>query len=147
MKLKDKNIGYIFTGAFYAFSKSIEQLKKLINEGANVIPIMSEHSYYMNTKLGQSADYIKQIKDITSKDMIIYSIQDAEEIGPKKLTDIMVVIPTTGNTIAKLAYGIADTTATVAIKSHLRNNAPVVLGISAHDGLSTNAENIRKVVK
>ena len=146
MELKDKNIGYVFTGAFYAFSKSIEQLSKLVSEGANIIPIMSEHAYSIDVKFGKSAEFVNKIKKITGNN-IIHSIQKAEKIGLKKNIDAMVVIPATGNTIAKLSNGIADTTATVTVKSHLRNNAPVVLGISAHDGLSTNAENIRKIIK
>ena len=47
-----------------------------------------------------------------------------------------------GNTIAKLANGIIDNTATMAVKSHLRNGNPVVIAISTNDGLSGSAENI-----
>lgn len=147
MKLKDKNIGYIFTGSFCTFSKAIEQLKNIVSEGANVIPIMSEHSYFMDTKFGKASDFIEQIKGITGKDTIIHSIQDAEAIGPKKMTDVVVMVPATGNTIAKLANGITDTTATMAMKSHLRNNNPVVLGISTNDALSGSAENIREITE
>ena len=46
-----------------------------------------------------------------------------------------------GNTIAKLANGIIDNTATMAVKSHLRNGNPVVIAISTNDGLSGSAEN------
>ena len=146
MNLKDKNIGFIFTGSFCTFSKTIEQLKKIVNEGANVIPIMSEHSYTMDTKFGKAEDFIKLIKEITGKDTIIHTIQEAEPIGPKKLTDVMVIAPCSGNTMAKLALDIIDTPVTMAAKSHLRNDRPLVIAPSTNNGLSGNAENIGKLL-
>ena len=77
---------------------------------------------------------------------IIHTIQDAEPIGPKHLTDIMIIAPCSGNTIAKLANGITDTPALMAAKSHLRNNNPIVIAISTNDGLSGSAENIGKLL-
>ena len=82
----------------------------------------------------------------STKDDIIHTIQGAEPIGPKKLTDIMVIAPCSGNTIAKLANGITDTPVLMATKSHLRNNNPVVIAISTNDGLSGSAENIGKLL-
>lgn len=146
MNLKDKNVGFILTGSFCTFAKTIEQLKNIAAEGANIIPIMSEHAYFMDTKFGKAKDFIEQIREITGKDIIIHTIQDAEPIGPKQMTDVMVIAPATGNTIAKLANGITDTTATMAAKSHLRNNNPIVIGISTNDGLSGSAENIGKLL-
>lgn len=141
MKLKDKKIGFVFTGSFYTFSKIIPKIKELIKNGSDVIPIMSYNSYNLDTRLGNAKDFINEIQEITGKN-IIHTIQDAEPIGPKKLTDIMIVAPCSGNTIAKLTYGISDTPATMAVKSHLRNNLPVVIAPSTNDGLSVNAMNI-----
>ena len=101
--------------------------------------------YTLDTKFGEAKDIIKQIEDITGK-KIINTIQGAEPIGPKKLTDIMLIAPCTGNTIAKLANGIVDTPATMAAKSHLRNGNPLVIAISTNDGLSGSAENIGKLL-
>lgn len=106
---------------------------------------MSENSYNIDTKFGKAKDFIDEIESITNE-KIIHSIQDAEPIGPKGLTDILVIAPCSGNTIAKLAHGITDTTATMATKSHLRNNNPVVIAVSTNDGLSGNAENIGKLL-
>ena len=92
MKLEDKKIGYAFTGSFCTFRKSIEALKKVIEAGGLVTPIMSFNSYYMDTKFGKSDDFIKEIEEITGN-KIIHTIQDAEPIGPKKLTDIMIIAP------------------------------------------------------
>lgn len=135
MKLKNKNIGFIFTGSFCMFKTTIEQLKNIKKEGANIIPIMSYNAYKLDTKFGKAKDFINEIEEITGK-KIIHTIQEAEPIGPKHLTDIMVVAPCSGNTMAKLANDIIDTPATMAVKSHLRNNLPVVIAASTNNALS-----------
>ena len=145
MNFKNTNIGFALTGSFCTFTKTIIQIKKLVKEGANVIPIMSYNSYKLDTKFGKAKDFIKEIEEITNN-KIIHTIVDSEPIGPKKLTDIMVVAPASGNTIAKLANGINDTPVTMAVKSHLRNGNPVVVAISTNDALSGSAENIGKLL-
>ncbi len=92
MTLEGKNIGYVFTGSYCTFKKSIEALKQVVNKKANVIPIMSYNSYNEDTKFGKAQDFIKDIENITGNN-IIHTIQDAEPIGPKHLTDIMIVCP------------------------------------------------------
>lgn len=106
---------------------------------------MSDNSYTLDTKFGKAQDFISQIETITNN-KIIHTIQDAEPIGPKKLTDIMIISPCSGNTLAKLAHGITDGPVLMATKSHLRNNNPVVIAISTNDGLSASAENIGKLL-
>ena len=128
MDIKDKKIGVIMTGSFCTFSKVIEQIKELVKRGADVLPIMSYNSYELDTKFGEAKEIIKKVEDITGK-KIIHTIQGAEPIGPKQLTDVMLIAPCSGNTIAKLANGIIDTPATMAAKSNLRNNNPVVIAI------------------
>ncbi len=145
MDIENKNIGFVMTGSFCTFSKTIPYIEELIKLGANVIPIMSNNAYTFDTKFGDAKIHIEKIESITKK-KIIHTIQDAEPIGPKHMTDIMVIAPCTGNTIAKLANGLTDTTATMATKSHLRNNKAVVIGISTNDGLSGSAENIGKLL-
>lgn len=145
MNIEKKNVGFVLTGSFCTFSKVIPIIKEIVNKKANVIPIMSYNAYNLDTKFGKAEDFINEIESIT-KNKIIHSIQDAEPIGPKKLTDIMVVTPASGNTISKLANDIIDTPALMAVKSHLRNNNPVVIGISTNNALSGNAENIGKLL-
>lgn len=94
MTLEGKNIGYTFTGSFCTFRKSIDELKKIVKLKANVIPIMSYNSYNLDTKFGKAQDFIKEIEEITNN-KIIHTIQDAEPIGPKHLTDIMIIAPAT----------------------------------------------------
>lgn len=120
MKLKDKKIGFVLTGSFCTFKNTIPQMKEMVDKGAEVLPIMSNNAYELDTKFGKAEDFIKEIEDIT-ENKIIHEIQGAEPIGPKHLTDIMVVAPASGNTIAKIANGITDNAATMAVKSHLRN--------------------------
>ena len=92
MKLKDKKVGFVLTGSFCTFKSTIEQMENIIKEGAEVIPIMSYNAYNLDTKFGKSSDFIKHIEDITHK-KIIHTIQDAEPIGPRHMTDIMLVAP------------------------------------------------------
>lgn len=145
MELENINIGFTMTGSFCTFKKVIPKIKELKEMRANIIPIMSYNSYNLDTKFGTAKEFIDEIENITNN-KIIHTIQGAEPIGPKGLTDIMVVAPCSGNTIAKLANSIIDTPATMAIKSHLRNQKPVVIGISTNDGLSGSAENIGKLL-
>lgn len=145
MGLKNIKIGFALTGSFCTFNKTLEQMETLVNLGADVLPIMSYNSFNLDTRFGNASDYIDRIKKITGKG-IISTIQQAEPIGPKQLLDIMIICPCTGNTIAKLAHGITDTPVTMAAKSHLRNNLPLVIGISTNDALSGSAENIGKIL-
>ncbi len=135
MTIENKKIGFCLTGSFCTFRKSIEQLKKIVNLNADVYPIMSFNSYNCDTKFGKSKDFIDEIELITNK-KIIHSIQDAEPIGPKRMFDILIIAPCSGNTISKLANDIIDTPVTMAVKSHLRNEKPVVLAISTNNALS-----------
>lgn len=141
MDVKDKKIGFVLTGSFCTFSRTIPKIKELVKRGSEVIPIMSFNSYNLDTKFGKAKDFIDEIQEITGKE-IIHTIPDAEPIGPKKLTDIMVVCPCSGTTMSKLAVDIIDTPATMAVKSHLRNNLPVVIATSTNNGLSGNASSI-----
>ena len=145
MTIEGKNIGYVFTGSFCTFSKSIEILKKIKKKKANILPIMSYNSYNLDTKFGTAKEIIKQIEEI-SENTIINTIQGAEPIGPKHLTDIMIIAPASGNTMSKLANDIIDTPATMAAKSHLRNENPLVIAPSTNNGLSGNAMNIGKLL-
>lgn len=92
MEVKNKKIGFVLTGSFCTFSKTIPKMKELIDRGAEIIPVMSYNSYSLDTKFGKAQDFIDQIENITGK-KIIHTIQEAEPIGPKKMTDIMIIAP------------------------------------------------------
>lgn len=136
------NVGFAMCGSFCTFKKVVEQIAVLKgNEEYNVIPIMSKTAYETDTRFGTAESFNKEITEIT-KNEIIHTISGAEPIGPKKLLDILVVAPCTGNTLAKLANGITDTPVTLAVKAHLRNARPVVIAVSTNDALGTAAKNI-----
>ena len=143
MNLKDKNIGFCLTGSFFTFKNTILQMKELVKEKANVLPIMSYNAYKSDTKFGNSKEFIKEIEEIT-KNKIIHNLKDAEPIGPKNMTDIMIIAPCTGNTLAKLSNGITDTPVLMAVKSHFRNGKPIVIGISTDDGLARKCRKYRE---
>ena len=145
MDLEGKKIGFVLTGSFCTFNKVLPKMKEILKMGADILPIMSFNSYNLDTKFGKAKEFIDEIEEMTGK-RIIHTIIDAEPIGPKQMTDIMIIAPCSGNTMAKLACDIIDTPATMAAKSHLRNNRPLVIAPSTNNGLSGNAENIGKLL-
>ncbi|MDE6832958.1 MAG: dipicolinate synthase subunit B [Ruminococcus sp.] len=139
--LSGLKIGFAMTGSFCTFARCFEQAEILKNMGAEIIPIMSENASGTSTRFGTADENIKKLSEITGK-KVITSITDAEPIGPKNMTDIMIVAPCTSNTASKLANSITDTAVTMAVKSHLRSGKPVVLAIASNDSLSGSAKNI-----
>lgn len=134
-------VGFALCGSFCTFEKAIKSITEVKKSNANVIPIMSFNAYSTDTRFGKAQDFIKRIEEIC-ENKIISTIYDAEPIGPKKLLDILVIEPCTGNTLAKLANGITDTPVTLAAKAHLRNDRPLVIAVSTNDALSGAAKNI-----
>lgn len=139
------NIGFGVTGSFCTFDKILSQIKILKDEGVNITPVFSFNVINMNTRFYESKEFIKIIEDITGNSGF-KSIQQAEQVGPNKLFDIMIIAPCTGNTLAKLAAGISDTPVLMAAKAHLRNEKPLIIGISTNDGLGMNFSNIGKLM-
>jgi dipicolinate synthase subunit B len=134
-------VGFALCGSFCTFKKVIPQMKKLVDEGYKVIPIMSHTAYTTDTRFGKATEFNEQIEEMC-KEKIIYTISGAEPIGPKQLLDVLVIAPCTGNTLGKLANGISDTAVTLGTKAHLRNNRPVIIAVSTNDALGTSARNI-----
>ena len=145
MNLKNKNIVFGLTGSFCNFKSTILQIKELIREDANIIPIMSYAAYKLDTKFGIAEDFIQEIELLTGN-KIIHTIKDSKQLDYNKVIDITIIAPCTGNTLAKLSNGICDSPILMAAKINLRRNNPIVIGISALDGLSTNAENIGRLL-
>lgn len=140
-ELSGIKIGYALCGSFCTFKKSLEQIKTLVESGAEVTPIMSFNAYNIDTRFGTAEENRKIITELCGRE-IIHTIEGAEPIGPQKMFDILTVAPCTGNTLAKLAVGIIDTPVTMAVKSHIRNMRPVVIAIATNDALSGSAKNI-----
>lgn len=146
MNLENKKIGFALTGSFCTFKKTIQEMENLLKiDGIEIFPIMSFNSYNLDSKFGNAKNFIKKIEELT-KNNIIHTIPEAEPIGPRKMFDILIVAPCSGNTIAKLSNDIIDTPVTMAVKSHLRNERPVVIAISTNNALSGAAENIGRLL-
>jgi len=139
--MKNKKIGFALTGSFCTLDAALNIIEELVAAGADVLPIISTAVDTTDTIFGTASSIKKRLAQLTGKP-IIDSITKAEPIGPKKLLDVLVVLPATGNTLAKIALGITDTPVTMAVKAHLRNNKPVVLGLSSNDALGNSAKNI-----
>lgn len=141
MELKDLRVGFAMCGSFCTFKKAFKAAESIVNLGCDVMPIMSFNAKNISTRFGTAKENIEKLESICGK-KVICSIEDAEPIGPKKLLDILVVAPCTGNTLAKLAVGITDTPVTMAVKSHIRNSRPVVIALATNDALASSAKNI-----
>ena len=134
-------IGFAVCGSFCTFKAVFEEIKKLKNMDYDIVPIMSENSYSLDTRFGDASHWREQFREITGK-AIIHTIPQAEPIGPKKLLDALVIAPCTGNTLAKLSGGVTDTCVTLAAKAHLRNGRPLIIAPSTNDALSNAGKNI-----
>ena len=138
--MTDKRIGVGITGSFCSFDLLLTLLEELSTEN-QVTAILSYMSAQTDTRFYQAEDFRRKVTEITKRKPM-YTIVEAEEIGPKKLFDVMLIAPCTGNTLAKLNYGITDTPVLMAAKAHLRNNRPLVLALATNDALGTAGMNI-----
>lgn len=145
MKWQGKTVGYAVTGSHCTLAEVMPQIKRFVDAGANVIPIVSPSVLSTDTRFGKSEDWVQQLKDITGND-IISTIVDAEPLGPTKLLDILVIAPCTGTTTSKLANAMTDSPVLMAAKAQLRNGRPLVLAVSTNDGLGFNLANIAKLI-
>ncbi len=145
MNWENKTVGYALSGSHCTFDEVMPQIQRFVDAGAKVIPIASNTLMTTDTRFGTSENWQKQLKDITGND-IISTIADAEPLGPSKLLDLLIIAPCTGNTTSKLANAMTDSAVLMAAKAQLRNQKPLVLGISTNDGLGLNASNIAKLL-
>ena len=140
-RFRGLRVGYAMTGSFCTFARSFEQAELLAGMGAELIPVMSEKAATVSTRFGTAEENLRRLREIAGRE-VITDIAAAEPIGPKDMTDIMVVAPCTSNTAAKLSASITDGAVTMAVKSHLRSGKPVVLAIASNDSLMGSAPNL-----
>ena len=134
-------IGYAFCGSYCTHKDSLTQLDRLIGEGYEIQPIVSENVYSTDTRFGSAKELVGRLSRMCGRD-VIHTVVDAEPLGPKEPLDMLVICPCTGNTLAKIAMGITDTAVTMAAKAHLRSNRPLVIALASNDALSSNLKNI-----
>ena len=145
MELSEARIGCAMTGSFCTFKAVFEAWRALKAAGAALTPIMSFNASTVDTRFYTSEGAVAEFTEITGKRPMT-TLDAVEPIGPRKLLDALVIAPCTGNTLAKLAGGIADTPVTLAAKSHLRNGRPLVIAVSSNDALAQNAKNIGQLL-
>ena len=134
-------VGFAFCGSFCTYHQAMTALEKVHARYGDVTPIVSETSAATDSRFGPAHEYMREMERICGK-RVVDTIPKVEPIGPKHLLDVLVICPCTGNTLAKLANGITDTTVTMAAKAHLRNGGPVVICLATNDGLAASARNI-----
>ena len=139
--MRTERIGFAMCGSFCTFEPALAALGRLCREYESVQPILSGTAGSVDSRFGKAAEFLARIEALCRRP-VWDSLAQAEPIGPKKLLDLLVIAPCTGNTLAKLAAGVADTPVTLACKAHLRNARPVLLAISTNDGLAANARSI-----
>ena len=138
------NVGFAMCGSFCTYHQ-IFPILELLCRDYSIIPIFSEAAYRIDSRFGTAKEHYLAATEICGKEPL-HTIPQVEPIGPKKLLDALIIAPCTGNTLAKLAHGIADGPVTMAAKSHLRNGRPVVVAVSTNDALAGTAENIGKLM-
>lgn len=143
--MEHRKIGFAFCGSFCTYSQAMEVLERVQSRYGDVLPIVSEAGAATDTRFGAAHDFMREMERICGR-RVVDSIAKAEPIGPRHLLDVLVICPCTGNTLAKLAAGIADTAVTMAAKAHLRNGRPVVVAVSTNDGLAGAARNIGELL-
>ena len=143
--MEHKTVGFAVCGSFCTHHRAMEALEAVKARYDHVIPIVSEVVADTDTRFGTAHDLMREMERICDR-RVIATVKDAEPIGPKKLLDVLVVCPCTGNTLAKLAHGVTDTAVTMAAKAHLRNGRPVVIAMASNDGLAAGARNIGELL-
>lgn len=140
-KKEQRTVGFAITGSFCTYEKIKGVVRRLVEEDNRVVPIFSNVAQTVNCRFGNAKDFIIEIQEITGE-RGIFTLQEAEPIGPKAFLDVMVIAPCTGNTMAKLCAGITDSPVLMAVKAHMRNEKPVVISVSTNDALGANLKNI-----
>ena len=134
-------VGFAMCGSFCMLRRTLQELPQLTGSGFDITPIMSETAYSTDTRFGAAEEYRRILSEASGSD-IIHTVTQAEPIGPKKLFDLLIIAPCTGNTLGKLSGGITDTAVTMAAKAHLRNKRPLLIAVSTNDALSASAKSI-----
>ena len=143
--MSEIRVGFAMCGSFCTYAKTFAALETLLDTFPNIQPIMSEVSTVTDSRFGTAEEHIRRLETLTGG-TLIRTIAQAEPIGPKKLLDVLVIAPCTGNTMAKIARGVTDSCVTMAAKAQLRNRRPVVLALASNDALSSNAENLGRLL-
>ncbi len=138
-------LGVVITASFCTLKKTLVVLNSLKDNGYDIYPVLSNKVIEYDTRFGKAQDFINEVEKISGK-KIVSDIVDAEKFGPVNKMDAMLVIPATGDFMAKMANSITDNAANLAVKATLRNQSPIIIAVSTNDGLSLSGQNIVKLI-
>ena len=144
MSMEKKKLGLALCGSYCSYEKLFAAVPALAAR-YELIPIMSDTAAETDSRFGRAADHIRRLRELTGR-TVVTTVAEAEPLGPKEPMDALLIAPCTGNTLAKLAHGITDSSVLMAAKAHLRNGRPLVIAFSTNDGLSGSAENIGRLL-
>ncbi|MFD6207190.1 dipicolinate synthase subunit B [Peribacillus sp. NPDC060253] len=145
MSLQGKRIGFGLTGSHCTYDEVFPEIEKLVNEGAEVIPIVTSTVQNTETRFGKGEDWVERIEKLTGNH-VVDTIVKAEPLGPKLPLDCMVIAPLTGNSMSKMANALTDSPVLMAAKATMRNHRPVVVAISTNDALGLNGVNLMRLM-
>lgn len=138
-------IGYAFTGSFCTLKQSLEALRRLLEAGYDVQPIMSENVYTTDTRFYRAEDFVRAVDTLCER-KTVHTVPETERFGAICPLEYLIIAPCTGNTLAKIANGITDTSVTMAAKAHLRCDRPLLIAAASNDAMSQNLGNIAKAL-
>jgi phosphopantothenoylcysteine decarboxylase/phosphopantothenate--cysteine ligase len=141
--LKDKSIALCITGSVGAV-ECVALARKLMRHGAEVYTVMSNaaqeiiHPYLMEWATGNTV-----VTKLTGQ------IEHVTLAGKHKdRVDLVIVAPSTANTIGKIANGIDDTPVTTTVSSAIGAGIPLIVVPAMHESLYDHPavlENIEKL--
>jgi len=137
-------IVYAMCGSFCTLKESFGVLDIMSQKGYDILPVMSERVSSTDTRFGKADNHLEQMEQICKK-KVVRTVREAEPIGPTLKPDAMIICPCTGNTLAKIANGITDSSVTMAAKAHLRNEKPLIIALASNDALSANFVNLARL--
>ena len=143
--MKAVTVGFAMCGSYCTFEKAFAALEHMKGLYADIVPIMSGNAAGVDTRFGRAKEHVHRLESICGKE-VLTTIPEVEPLGPQGLLDIIVIVPCTGTTLAKIANGISDSSVTMAAKAHLRNGRPLLIALSTNDALSGNAENLGRLL-
>lgn len=135
-----QRIGFALTGSFCTHRDALAVMEELAGE-YEIVPVLSEHAGNWDTRFGTAAELRDRIARICGREPVT-TVAEAERFGPSDPLDALILCPCTGNTLAKLARGITDTTVTMAAKAHLRSDRPLLIAPASNDAMSANLSSI-----
>ncbi|MBQ2733221.1 MAG: dipicolinate synthase subunit B [Clostridia bacterium] len=133
--------GFAFCGSHCTLEAALDAAARLIDAGEELLPIFSFTVAGTDTRFFKAREFCRRAEELCGT-RGIYSIAEAEPLGPARPLDYLVICPCTGNTMARLSQGICDTPVTMAAKAHLRRGRSILLCPASNDALGAGMKNL-----